>query len=227
VSTRKPKLSPNALLAVAVLVPLVAGALGWFVLVAPKRSKVAGLDAEIALVEQQIAERRVRLSQTHAGATEELASADLFRLAKAMPDSPDMAGVLLELNQIAADSGITFESIAPQTAPAGADYQSLPVQVTFDGTFYNLSDFLLRLRRLVRVRDGRLDARGRLFTVDALSFAESEQGFPRLQATLTIKAFVFGTTPVGAAPAPQAEEAPAPAPADAPPAGEITAAGAQ
>jgi Tfp pilus assembly protein PilO len=236
VKGKKLNASPRTLLVVAVVVPLLAAALGWFVLVSPKRAEVARLDAEIADVQLQVSQRRGQLARPVEAQAP--ASADLFRLTKAMPDAPDMAGVLLELNQIAADSGIVFESIAPQAAPAGGDYQSLPVQVTFQGTFYNLSDFLLRLRRLVKVRDGELDARGRLFVVDSLAFAESESGFPRIQATLTVKAFVFGSTPLGTVPPAAAEgaapedgagedEAPAPAEPSAPPAGDVTAAGAQ
>src|SRR5205823_797723 len=55
-----------------------------------------------------------------------------------------------------------------------------------------------RLRSLVNVHGGRLDATGRLFTVDTLSFGESPLKFPRIQATLVIDAFVYGVP--GAAP---------------------------
>src|SRR5881227_617079 len=69
----------------------------------------------------------------------------------------------------------------------------LPISVTFQGNFYNLADFLYRLRSLVSVHGGRLDATGRLFSVDTLTFNESTLKFPQIQATLVIDAFVYGT----------------------------------
>jgi hypothetical protein len=85
----------------------------------------------------------------------------------------------------------------------------LPITVTFQGNFYNLADFLYRLRSLVTVHGGRLDATGRLFAVDTLAFNESELKFPQIQATLVIDAFVYATAPV-------------PVPAAEPPAGTTT-----
>jgi hypothetical protein len=43
------------------------------------------------------------------------------------------------------------------------------------------------------VDDGRLAATGRLFAIDTLDFAESQEGFPRITATLVVDAFVYGT----------------------------------
>ena len=69
----------------------------------------------------------------------------------------------------------------------------MPLQVVFNGNFYGLSDFLFRVRGLVDVRRGALDATGRLYLVDNLAFDEAPQGFPQIHATLTIDAFVYGT----------------------------------
>ena len=69
----------------------------------------------------------------------------------------------------------------------------LPISVTFNGNFYNLADFLYRLRSLVSVHGGRLDATGRLFSVDTMTFNESPLHFPQIQASLVIDAFVYGS----------------------------------
>ena len=180
-----------AQIALAVVLVLVVAAGGWFFLVSPQRAKAGELDAEIALAEQQLDDHR--LATLRAGSIEKIEVADLFRLSKAMPDRADMSGVLLELNRIAADTGITFESISPQTAVPISGYQAVPIQLTFKGNFYNLSDFLYRLRSLVHVSDGQLGATGRLFAIDTLDFSESQEGFPRIAATLVVDAFVYGT----------------------------------
>ena len=56
----------------------------------------------------------------------------------------------------------------------------MPIDVTFDGSFYALSDFLFRLRTLVTVRRGELHAAGRLFSVESVDFSETDRGFPML-----------------------------------------------
>jgi type IV pilus assembly protein PilO len=119
-----------------------------------------------------------------------------------MPAKTDMPDVLLELSQLARDTGIRFDSISPQPAVSMGSYTVLPISVTFNGTFYDLADLLYRLRSLVTVHAGRLDATGRLFSVDTLAFGESPLKFPRIQATLLIDAYVYGAAPAGSSSSP-------------------------
>jgi type IV pilus assembly protein PilO len=128
--------------------------------------------------------------------------ADVYRLAKAMPDRLDMPDMVLELSQLARDTGIRFDSISPQAVAPLGSYAVIPISVTFQGNFYDLADLLYRLRSLVSVHAGRLDATGRLFSVDTLTFNESTLKFPQIQATLVIDAFVYGTGIPAQAPIP-------------------------
>ena len=193
------------------VIALVAGGLvlfallGYFVLVRPQRTKAAELDAQITAVQAKIDARR-RASTEARQQAPPIRVADIFRLTKAMPDQDDIAGVLLELNQVAADSGITFQSISPRRPVALAGYRAIPIDVVFDGDFYSLSDFLYRLRTLVTVRRSELYATGRAYAVDSIEFTESAKQFPSLSATLTVDAFVFagGTPPAAPAGAPGA-----------------------
>jgi Tfp pilus assembly protein PilO len=189
--SEKQRIPLPAQIALAVVAALAVAAAGWFFVVSPQRARSGELDVQIAAAQKQLDDHR--LATLRAGSVEKIQVADLFRLSKAMPDRADMSGVLLELNRIAADTGITFEAISPQTAVPISGYQAVPIQLTFKGNFYNLSDFLYRLRTLVHVDDGRLAATGRLFAIDTLDFAESQEGFPRITATLVVDAFVYGT----------------------------------
>jgi Tfp pilus assembly protein PilO len=210
-----------AALAIVIGALLVVTAAGYFLLISPQRSKSAELGQEAESVRAQI--QALRIANTQVQNVEPIRVADLFRVTKAMPDTDDMPGVLLELNHIARATGIRFESITPQAPADGGGYMRRPIDLVFDGNYYELSDFLFRLRSLVRVKGGQLEATGRLFTVNNLNFVESEHAFPRIKATLNVTAFVYGT---GAAPAP-GQPAPAqPAPAEpqpAPPAGASAA----
>jgi len=184
-------LPPGALIGIMVGAVLVFGLAGWFLLVRPQGAKLKDLKSQTADVQSRIGAHHQQVAAGRAAPKIEVA--DVYRLAKAMPDRTDMPDLLLELSQLARDTGIRFDSISPQAiAPIGS-YTVLPVSVTFQGNFYNLADFLYRLRSLVSVQAGRLDATGRLFSVDTLTFNESTLKFPQIQATLVIDAFVYGS----------------------------------
>src|SRR6266545_2553192 len=163
--------------------------LGYFALISPKRSKAAELRTETANVQAQIDRNR---SSAFARALPAVKSATVFRLAQAMPDDVAMANVILELNQLAVDSGISFDEITPQGPTADNTFDVHPITVVFTGNFYNLADFLLRVRNLVRVHHGKLLSKGRMFAVSGVTFAEAEQKFPYITANLTVDAFVLG-----------------------------------
>jgi type IV pilus assembly protein PilO len=187
----------------AVIVLVVVGVLaylaaGYFLLIGPQRSKSADLKKQVAQTESQIEQYRTLSAQARAAAP--IRVADLFRLEKAMPNEVDMAGIVLELSRMARESGITFESITPQGPSAQTRFQMLPVTLIFDGNYFELSDFLYRLRSLVRVRSGRLAATGRLFVVDSISFSESTRSFPRIQASVVVNTYVFGDQPLPGTP---------------------------
>ena len=198
-----------AAIAIVVAVLLVVTLAGYFLLISPQRSKSADLAMEAEAIEAQI--QALRIANAQVRNVEPIRVADLFRVSKAMPSTDDMPGVLLELNRIANETGIGFESITPQDPADAGGYLRRPIDLVFDGNYYELSDFLYRLRSLVRVRGGQLEATGRLFTVNALNFVESERSFPRIKATLNISAYVYGTGAAVPAQPPPAPAAPAPA----------------
>jgi hypothetical protein len=207
------------------VVLLVFAAGGYFLVVAPKKSEASRLDAEIATATADLLAARAAAEATDD--TQPIAVADIFRLAKAMPSKPDMPGILLELARIADETGIRFTSIAPQTSTTVGAYQVVPIAVVFEGSFYALSDLLFRLRTLVSVRHGELHATGRLFAVESVGFAEAESGFPNLTASLTLNAYVYGTSAPANEVPPPAETPPPAEGAEVPPVdGEVAAAGA-
>jgi Tfp pilus assembly protein PilO len=222
----KRKLSPRALFVAVIGGVLVYALVFWFLMVSPKRAEATQLKAEVAGLEITVTQARIAATLRTNEDTKPIAVADIFRLAKAMPAVPDMPGILLELDRIAEETGVQFQSVAPVASSVVGDYQTVPITLAFDGNFYELSDFLFRLRTLVGVRGGELRAAGRLFSVDTISFAESPKGFPELSATLSVVAYVYGSdvpasagAPAEAAAAPAADPnaaTPAPEPAAAP-----------
>jgi Pilus assembly protein, PilO len=188
---RLKQLHPGALIGIILGGVLLFGLAGWFLLVHPQSSKLKSLKEQTAEVQAKLDAYQQQVAAARAAPKIEVA--DIYRLAKAMPDRTDMPDLLLELSQLARDTGIRFDSISPQSGAAIGSYQVIPISVTFNGNFYNLADFLYRLRSLVSVHGGRLDASGRLFSVDTLTFNESPLHFPQIQASLVIDAFVYGS----------------------------------
>jgi hypothetical protein len=195
----KQKIPPPAQIAIAVVLVLVVAVVGYLGLVHPKTAQASKLSTEIATANGQLAQAQA--AARAAKAQKPVRVANLFRLVKAMPDNQDMSGILLQLSQVAQDTGITFESIRPGNPVALTGYTVVPFTLNFSGNFYDLSDFLLRLRTLVAVRHGELDATGRLFAVDTLGFGPGKLGFPTIEANLTVDAFVYGSGTVAPTPA--------------------------
>jgi type IV pilus assembly protein PilO len=204
VKFRGKQLPPAAIIGIVVGAVLFVGLLGWFVLVRPQGGKLEDLKAQTAEAQQKIDTYNQQVAAARSAPKIEVA--DVYRLAKAMPDRTDMPDLVLELSQLARDTGIRFDSISPQPTALIGSYTVLPIAVTFNGNFYNLADFLYRLRSLVSVHGGRLDATGRLFSVDTLTFNESPLNFPQIQASLVIDAFVYGTGVPSPAPIPTTTE---------------------
>lgn len=187
-----PKATQLALTSAVLLVVALAG---YFALISPKRSTAADLKKQTAAVQSQIASNR---SSAFTQALPAVRSASVFAVTQAMPSKLDTAGVLLTLNELARDSGISFDSIqqgsgsdATTSPTAVADpFATQPVQVQFTGSYYNLLAFLQRLRNLVKVENGKLFTAGRLFDVSNVTLAEGRATWPQVQATLTINEFV-------------------------------------
>jgi type IV pilus assembly PilO-like protein len=190
VNLRKPLPKPVAIAAVVAAV-LVVAAVAFFVAVRPKRSELADVKNQTASVQQQIAS--LRAEAANRDSTPQIRVADVYRLAKAMPSQADMPDVLLELSAVAREAGIELDSVSPQEPVAGTGgYEVLPISLTFSGNYYAVHDLLHRLRTLVVVRDGELDARGRLFAVKSLSLVPSGDV---LNVSMDVDAFVFGGAP--------------------------------
>ena len=116
--------------------------------------------------------------------------ADLFRPRQGDAGQETWPGSCSSSNAVATSAGVDFVSIQPGRRRPERLLRASRSTLTFDGNYYDLTDFLFRLRNLV-TRSGRRARRdGRLYTLDALDLHESpEQKFPQIEAVLTISAY--------------------------------------
>jgi Tfp pilus assembly protein PilO len=192
---------------------VIVAAIAFMVVIRPKRAEAGRLDEQIA--EMQMKVSAAQLASRPQQQASAIKVADVFEVTKAMPDTDDMPGIILDLNSVAEATGIKFVSIQPSAATPKTGYTAIGITLTFEGNYFDLTDFLFRLRNLVTVRDGRLSSSGRLFTLDTLSMKESETGFPNISANLTVSAYVFGVSEADATAVPPVTTPPPPPPSDA------------
>jgi Tfp pilus assembly protein PilO len=194
---------------------LILAGVAYMVVIRPKRAEAGRLDEQIA--EMQMKVTAAQLASRPQQQATAIKVADVFEVSKAMPDTDDMPGIILDLNSVAEATGIKFVSIQPSAATPKTGYSAIGITLSFEGNYFDLTDFLFRLRNLVTVRDGRLSSSGRLFTLDTLSMKEGKDGFPSINAGLTVSAYVYGAPDPSAVvvPPPSTETPPPPADASA------------
>lgn len=186
-----PKWAPMAgVAAVAVLALLV----GWELVLAPKQHAIASLHDQTALVEEQVATDLTRAATAREGTgAPTIKVADIYKLQTAMPSATEMPDLLLELDQTAKAAGVELQGISPSaSAAATGPYATVQLSLTATGNFYSLTDLLYRLRNLVYVRDGALEANGRIFAVNSVTLTPSSN---LVNATISLDTYVYNPAP--------------------------------
>jgi Tfp pilus assembly protein PilO len=196
-------LAGNRLRLVAVLagVNLVLAVAGWLILVAPQRHHASSAAQQLQQTQNQLTKLGAASSSQVHPKQPLIQTADLYRLAQAMPTSADEPDLLLGLDQLARASGVKVLGISPLTpAAAAGGYTQLPLTLTLQGSYGSLTRYLHRLRALVSVRHGALVSAGRLFSVTSVVLTPAAAG-KQEQASVSLDAFVYGTL-AGATPLP-------------------------
>jgi len=200
-----PKWAPFVLVGVGGLVGLAAG---WMVFLSPKQSQVADLHRQTQAVQQQIAADLARAATARGTSpAPTIRVADIYKLQTAMPSTADAPDLLLELDQTAKAAGVQLTSISGPLAASTAEgaYSTIPISLVVSGNFYAVTDLLYRLRDLVYVRDGALEANGRIFTVKSVTLAPNGN---LVNANISLETYVYGSAPGASTPAPAASTTP-------------------
>jgi type IV pilus assembly protein PilO len=192
-------LQKHALVIVVAVCGVLVLALGWLVLLSPKQKHVADLRQQTAAVRQQIADDLSRAATARSAiAAPTIKTADIYKLETAMPSITDMPDLLLELTQTAKAAGVSLQSIQPSAlVDSGLGYSSEHITLTANGNFYTITDLLYRLRNLVYVRSGALEANGRIFSIDSVNISPNEN---QLSANVTLDTYVYGAATTSSAP---------------------------
>lgn len=184
--------------AVIILGFVIIAVAAWALLIRPIGAEESDLRAEITDLEAALVAQQVAREQAGLQGRPKLKYAYGFDLTRALPDQHDVPRILLELDAITAEAGVSFDAIQPGDSVSEGAIGVLPLSATFTGQYDDLRDALAALRRATKVRDKTVRSTGRLYTVDTVDFHESGDGFPEIEATIGVSAYALA----GPVPAP-------------------------
>lgn len=187
------------LIGLGLLVLLVAW---YFLIIGPKRD--AASDAQVQLDKemqnyQDNTNKVKRLDEERTAAKQ--TSGEILRLNKLVPVDSSVPSLIVELQQTANEAGIKFIKIEPQEIlPGDASGTIVPFNMTFQGNFFDVNDFLYRVENYARMEGNDVNVSGRLLSVVTLLLKEpdSDPKFPQVQAELGINAFMTSPAPTKA-----------------------------
>jgi Tfp pilus assembly protein PilO len=197
--------STNRLIVVMVAIVALAVAF-WMMILSPKREEASELGAEATQTRELLAVHRAEVERALAAQKKfPVEYQQLVVLGKAVPSGDETASLLVELNQIAGQTGVRFQTLAlsagsGETAPAAAAPEAsasptetaasmlplgatigpaglavMPYQLTFKGSFFQMADFIEGLDSLVKTKNAAVDVTGRLITINGFKLTADQK----------------------------------------------------
>ncbi len=141
----------NPLIAIGVGL-LVIVLLWYFLLYAPLGDDLSSAQAQTSEEQKKTDGLQADLARLQAQAKNSTQQAALLRrLDAAVPEQPDLAEFIIQANDIADQSGISFLSIAPSPPAAGTGASVINLTISINGSFFQLQDYLRLLEKLERL----------------------------------------------------------------------------
>lgn len=78
----------------------------------------------------------------------------ILELSKRIPEQAEIPTLVVQIEEVARAADVTqlrIEPGDPQAPPGGGDFSRIPITMSFEGTYEQLQDFLLRVRNLARL----------------------------------------------------------------------------
>lgn len=168
-------------------------ALCWFFLLSPLRADIAATEESIDAERTKLATAQAKLAQAEVTREEgKKNQARLLELAKMVPNSEEIPSLLIQIQDLADQSGIEFLTITPGDPLDSDGFRILPLVLEFSGTYFDLSDFVYRAEQMVA-------GPGRLLAVKQLGLdlgqttgtgaSRGTSASPELRVSMTLYAF--------------------------------------
>jgi Tfp pilus assembly protein PilO len=194
----------NGLMGVVVssLAVLVVVIVGWLFFVSPQRSKADRIGAEADAAHAEL----MGDEQLIAAAKRQNTLSNAKAAQRALPDDPKVSEILRQLTGFAAESRTELDDITPGAALQVGNAQALPITLTFKGRYFGLQKLLKLMRQSAGVSGNKIVSKGRLYTVDSITFAGAAPATGTngataggstadIQASITLNAFIYKAAP--------------------------------
>jgi Tfp pilus assembly protein PilO len=191
----------NGLMGVVVssLAVLAVVIVGWLFFVSPQRSKADRISAQADAAHAELLGDEQLISSAKRQDT--LGSAKAAE--RALPDDAKVSEILRQLAGFAAESRTELDNIVPGSPLVLGNAQAVPITLTFKGRYFGLQKLLKLMRQSASVSGNRILSKGRLYTVDSITFTGGQPGTggnggstADIQASITLNAFVYKAAPV-------------------------------
>ena len=196
------------LLAVIGVIAIVGGFF-WFV-VKPAKAELGTQRDALTAVQDESNDLRDTLSRMAAGSKgESTRSAERLRLSKALPETTETPGVVVQLQRLADRANVELSSIKTNSYSDYGSIRGTEFEIRVTGRFFDVDDFLYRLHRQVALDEkDRPIIGGRLFATTSVDLTLQQNtegngtgGAPEGddQVAGTVKLVAFSSVPGGAA----------------------------
>lgn len=225
---------------IAILVVVAMAIVFWMLFVGPKREQSERLNVQAEQLQANLAQAESTVATGEEARTEFPTNyQQLVVLGKAVPAGDESASLLIQLNHIAEQARVKFESlkvgtaegsenteaataepaptpeseaaesstgvpaaaVAPTEAAASlepigaivgpAGLSILPYDLTFNGSFFHVADFIKGIDSLVSTSGQEIAVDGRLVTLDGFALSgDPEKGFPDLNANFSVTTYL-------------------------------------
>lgn len=179
---------------------IITGAMFYFLVFSPKSEEIQIKEDELVAAEGEELQLRARVAELRRIEARLVEYRDAVnQMTTSVPPDPEMDLLILELNQLAVDSGVEWSSGSwtVPAAPSETGVRSISLTVTIDGQYFEVLGYLYGISEM-----------DRLIRVEALSFTPSltDDGFNVLSVNVTATTFTTGAVVIPEPPAEEAEE---------------------
>jgi Tfp pilus assembly protein PilO len=194
------KLRGRELYIIVGVVAVVVGVLWFFFLYSPEHKKVATLNTQYLAQQSTLDQTQLQIRQlVLLKKAAPQAQADLIKLHQIVPSDSAIPSFIVALTTTAQASGLAPLGVTPLATAPGVPFSVQPINLRFDGAYFDVEDFLYRLENYVAYRNGQFLVTGRMFSVVSLTLSKTKlagKDWPDLDVLVTINGYQW--TPAGA-----------------------------
>lgn len=172
-------------LVLGVLAVVLITALWYLFLLKPLNGRIGEAEDQISLAQDEEVLLRTRLARLKKIQENELNYiAAIGALERAVPPTPEMAGLIDDLSRLADDAGVEWAgaTYGNPIEVEDTDYLAVPITIQVSGQFFEILGYVYGINDLERI-----------VRIDDINIApKQEEGFTILDVTVTAKAFTTG-----------------------------------